>query len=175
MSRVHKLYFNKIDEVDFAGFSKRTKKKTIKDCFLILQSNENSLAALLTKGNTKGTILAHFLTTGYGVFDLGNSRVGVSKNGRFPTNVVLRHSPICTDTCHDTCPVLLMDQSSGERASYNCEAKVYEEETGRILGSGIGKTRSAGYDDEGGASRYYYQARNFKELFEYLNQLLKIS
>src|SRR5688500_12628796 len=73
--------------------------------------------------------------------------------GRWPTNVVLTHSPACTDVCAGGCPVAELDrQSEGTRSAKPSKS-------GTVMGSGMwglgGERHGAIYDDSGGASRFF--------------------
>jgi SAM-dependent methyltransferase len=87
--------------------------------------------------------------------------------GRWPSNVVLTHSPTCTeDVCAaDCCPVAELDAQSGvsrsSRITKPAEATPKERPWG---GGAFNAPRPArGHDDEGGASRFFpvfrYQAK----------------
>jgi site-specific DNA-methyltransferase (adenine-specific) len=85
-----------------------------------------------------------------------NQYIGGMDAGRWPPNAIFQHAPKCIPDvgCADGCPVLLMDQQSGEMLS------------GQPVGDGAGSSGiwgkkgtalTTGYDDEGSASRIFPQ------------------
>lgn len=74
--------------------------------------------------------------------------------GRFPSHVVLSHSPNCNGSCADDCPVKLLDEQSGERGLSKGGSR------GNSQFFGIGEVKEPqGYGDTGGASRFFYVAK----------------
>lgn len=88
------------------------------------------------------------------------ARTGEVPNGRFPANLVLSHSLMCTEEqCDDGCPVLTLDRQSGTRKPGYRHNPSTNRTTwfGAKDGSHICGER--GYDDQGTASRYFAQFR----------------
>ena len=91
--------------------------------------------------------------------------------GRWPSNVVLKHSSACTPKeCIETCPVWLLDEQSGSSRSSGFGGRVVvKRRTGADVDGNLtprfgAETRPSGavmstYDDEGGASRFFKQIR----------------
>lgn len=100
---------------------------------------------------------------------------GHVESGRWPANVVLTHAPDCgpddTTPCVDGCPVAELDAQSGDRPGMGARVLRRGVESGRGVGGpqtfegGAGTVAGgqAGYDDAGGASRFFptfrYQAK----------------
>jgi DNA modification methylase len=98
-------------------------------------------------------------------------------NGRFPSNVILAHNSDCemkiekiiyTDTneeeknevwsCHDDCPIKVLDEQSGESISRIGKERGTEKK-GMFANSEFNKVGSE-YNDKGGASRFFYVAKS---------------
>lgn len=85
-----------------------------------------------------------------------------SEDGRFPSNVVLTHSPNCTESaCSPDCPVYQMDEQSGVSESggqlKNRSAKRSSFDGNEFrFGAGV---YNAGYEDKGGASRFFFTGK----------------
>lgn len=87
--------------------------------------------------------------------------------GRWPTNVVLSHPPLldgdgnvvgdaCADRCVEGCPVAELDRQSGVTRSPVAVLKVKPGRSGGIMGKTANTKESLyGYDDAGGASRFF--------------------
>ena len=123
-------------------------------------------------------------TPGSGRMKAGGSPIGTfvrsnptgamdTTQGRWPTNVVLTHQPLldddgdiigdaCADGCVPGCPVADMDAQSGRTASqrrtrppsYGATAGVHEGWR-RPAHADYHEKQNAGYDDTGGASRFF--------------------
>jgi hypothetical protein len=75
--------------------------------------------------------------------------------GRWPNNVVLQHLPSCRPVgCGTGCPVLDLDVQSGDRKTTWVSAKHANNRDGEFLGA-MGHPGEQGYNDSGGASRFY--------------------
>ena len=83
----------------------------------------------------------------------------MSPEGRWPANIVLSHSADCTDElCSQDCPIRLMNEQSGNRKGQYCPKT--SDCGGNTWPGSIQTNRGPrGYDDDGGASRYF---QNFK-------------
>lgn len=84
-------------------------------------------------------------------------QVGTSVTGRWPANVTLQHHPACNGACHADCPVRMLDEQSGERPAKRSRC-------GDGIGTGYGRSAAGfntvrGFDDAGGASRFFYCAK----------------
>ena len=83
--------------------------------------------------------------------------------GRWPSHLLLSHSVFCTDdACFDGCPIAEMDRQSGVRKS----VRSFRGEHADMRGDNYNRSNGArqegtnterGYDDQGGASRYFQQ------------------
>lgn len=94
--------------------------------------------------------------------------------GRWPTNVIFGHTEDCLATvdgveCVDGCPVKELDKQTGKTKSGKPRA---DKGTGGIWSEGNGVPVGPQYGDEGGASRFFYQAKaNKKDRNEGLGHL----
>lgn len=80
------------------------------------------------------------------------------ESGRYPANFVLTHAPDCGLLCVPTCPISILDTLSGDRKA-----------GGNVLNPTVRKSSVYGeykstqlhesYDDEGGASRFFYTGK----------------
>lgn len=78
--------------------------------------------------------------------------------GRWPANLILSHHEDCGDQCLPGCPVADIDEQSGASVS-----RIGQPRSG-VNGEGWGMTATgAEYDDTGGASRFFYQAKSSAE------------
>lgn len=81
--------------------------------------------------------------------------------GRWPSNVVFTHSPVCADSCADDCPVVELDRQSGNRPGMGARVLRRGATTGASMGLynddgfALPQDAMAGYDDVGGASRFF--------------------
>jgi hypothetical protein len=86
-----------------------------------------------------------------------NGEVFDPSKGRWPANLVLTHSPDCTETCAPGCPVAELDAQSGELQSGGRAGATHESEGGY---KGIRAGRSGVcIADAGTASRFFYCAK----------------
>lgn len=96
-------------------------------------------------------------------------KVSSSENGRWAANLLLQHSPDCAATCVPGCPVALLDTQSGNRKP---GGKVTGNEPSLPHGGVVyGRTKrieNQPYEDEGGASRFFFQAAWHYEVAERL-------
>ena len=86
------------------------------------------------------------------------STESTTATGRWPANTVLTHSPACTDTCTDNCPVNQLDHQSGtSRPKAGRQGK--KGGNGGALGAFAGSSADAEgnwpADPGGGASRFF--------------------
>jgi site-specific DNA-methyltransferase (adenine-specific) len=79
--------------------------------------------------------------------------------GRWPSNVVLSHTPDCGQGCVPGCPVTELDQQSGTSASPSSPVRQGGYHGGGFdVGRAVGQAREGfgiGYADSGGASRFF--------------------
>lgn len=91
-------------------------------------------------------------------FQTGEGRNGEMSHaqGRFPSHVVLSHSPNCNGSCADDCPVRLLDEQSGITRSVggHGEASKKWRGDGSTVGASFGQG-TGGFGDTGGASRFF--------------------
>lgn len=104
--------------------------------------------------------------------------------GRWPTNLVLIHTPECRKAgteqipawvCQEGCSVLALDRQSGTLTSGAGAIRQKTHQTTSMAGS-LGGPRGVEevcYGDEGGASRFYPQFASQVEFMDWLVRLLK--
>jgi len=95
---------------------------------------------------------ANDATKVYGAFSGG---ADTTNTGRWPANVVLSHEESCADECAPGCAVAALDAQSGDTVSVNAPR-------GRGLGYGGGNGSDVvgrGFNDTGGASRFFFCAK----------------
>ncbi|MBE4761708.1 DNA-methyltransferase [Streptomyces caniscabiei] len=100
------------------------------------------------RGSEKGNIAAH----GVGGLHVDSCR---TDTGRWPANLLLGHSPDCSDHCTPGCPVAELDAQSGIRTSGSGAIRT---KPGHFMGNGgLGRPGDVQttYGDTGGASRYF--------------------
>lgn len=106
---------------------------------------------------------------------LNDERVAHAENlGRWPANLILSHNPGCNGECEPDCPVKVLDEQSGERP-VSGSAKNGRPATGdnyhhnnNVYGEGVGSKQGPLYNDEGGASRMFFQSDWQYEILEQL-------
>lgn len=96
--------------------------------------------------------------------------------GRWPANFILTHLEGCISqgedwVCVKGCPVKELDQQSGNRKTTWVSASHKNNRQGDFLGA-LGHPKDQGYNDEGGASRFFKQLKTFEELVTYLTLLI---
>lgn len=97
---------------------------------------------------------------GSSALNIEASRIGEGENGRFPKNFVLTHHPECNGHCHPDCHVLLMDEQSGIRKSgSSLSGKEPSSAGGKNEFGRWNRIPFEGYQDEGTAARFFYQAK----------------
>lgn len=108
---------------------------------------------LVARRPFKGTEKANIEVQGVGGLHVGACR---TTTGRWPTNLLLTHSALCTATvCAADCPVTTLDHQSGIRTSGTNAVRT---RAGHFMGNGgLGQAGDVQvtYGDTGGASRYY--------------------
>ncbi len=89
-------------------------------------------------------------------------------NGRWPSNLILTHSPLCTDTCVPECPVQRLGEQSGESSYPRHTTKRSPAERGKQYEGGYSGQEEVtiGYNDSGTASRMFFQADYMYERLE---------
>ena len=89
----------------------------------------------------------------YGKFD-GTDK-GTQTKGRFPSHLLLSHSPHCTESqCDLECPVSLLDEQSGDSKGTGKRKTKTKNSMG--FQGGAGKYDDFSYPGSGGASRFFY-------------------
>ena len=85
---------------------------------------------------------------------------GNAPPGRWPSNVLLTHSPECNGTCADGCPVKIIGEQSGERKSGGKVSGNEPSETGQngIYGR-FARVENKPHDDTRTASRFFYTSK----------------
>lgn len=79
--------------------------------------------------------------------------------GRWPSNLILTHSPLCVEgVCHQSCPVRVLDEQSGESKSPRTYSRTTKGVNASVYGANMGEPagkESLNYGDTGGASRFF--------------------
>jgi site-specific DNA-methyltransferase (adenine-specific) len=107
---------------------------------------------------------------GAGALNVDGGRINMKfqkQAGRWPANLCLSHSPDCTDSeCVDGCPVSELDQQSGDVQGGRPVLRRIAR-TGFLSGiTKSGETGFSGYNDNGGASRFFFVADYVAERLE---------
>jgi site-specific DNA-methyltransferase (adenine-specific) len=90
-----------------------------------------------------------------GLDGVGPDAVTPDRNGRWPPNILLTHSPACGETCESGCPVRVMDEQSGESRTPETVTRGISGRVERlVLPSGQREADVPSYGDTGGASRF---------------------
>lgn len=87
-------------------------------------------------------------------YDRGDYQSG-STQGRWPAHLLLSHALFCTETCTDDCPVKALNEQSGQSKSVN--TLLHHKTMG--YGGNSQDFETSGYEDQGGASRYFMTFR----------------
>ena len=84
-----------------------------------------------------------------------------NKEGRWPANVLLTHSPDCIEHCAPDCPVGILDGQSGHSVSSDAVRRNKALISGKYGEAfGVEKANSTGgHADSGGASRFFYTSK----------------
>ena len=80
---------------------------------------------------------------------------GPTPSGRWPANVILTHSTECDSECAQDCPAREIDQQSGNRPGASSNSAPATDKGFTRGAKGLAKEN--GYNDNGGASRFYAQ------------------
>ena len=105
--------------------------------------------------------------TAYGRFENGPASLAPylekMNQGRWPSNVILGHSPHCTEEACDLfdCAVSLMDGQSGitRSAGGRTVKRSGKYQEGKVSAAGEWTNQDPGFGDMGGASRFFYCAK----------------
>lgn len=86
----------------------------------------------------------------------GSYAAGETTQGRWPTNLVLTHSALCVEDrpCEPGCPVDELDRQSGVRPTHSGGRSSATAVRDTMAGP-LGVAARGGYDESGGASRFY--------------------
>lgn len=88
------------------------------------------------------------------------NRIGETGHGRFPKNVIFTHHPECNGHCHPDCHVYKLDGQSGFRKSgSSLSGKEPSSAGGKNAFGRWNRIPFEAYEDEGTASRFFYQAK----------------
>ncbi len=104
-------------------------------------------------------VAANVLEYGTGALNIDGCRIASDSGGRWPANLILSHSPDCgADGCVPECPVREIDRQSGTSKTRRI---VKPSDCGGNTWGGTFQIRRGprGYDDAGGASRFFYVAK----------------
>jgi DNA modification methylase len=89
----------------------------------------------------------------------GSRAIGTTAQGRFPANLVLSHTPYCTDEqCDIECAILALDAQSGTLKSGERKAG-YIRKAGSTYSPDYKPDNRTYKADSGGASRFFYCAK----------------
>lgn len=113
-------------------------------------------------GTSEVTRRQNHASIGYGGSDV-SFQSGGHAGGRWPANLLLSHTLFCDDdTCSPDCPVRQLDAQSGKSVAQRSLRK----RAGSSVGNGVTlnsyhmkDANVGGYDDSGGASRFFYTAK----------------
>ena len=116
-----------------------------------------------SEAKPQGRITSHSSTAIGAQPDVGQStgrqefKSEQSAQGRFPANLVLSHKPGCKPKgCDDSCVIKMLDDQSGERKTTWVSSTHANNRSGEFLGK-VGHPGEQGYNDTGGASRFFKQ------------------
>ena len=104
----------------------------------------------------------------------GERGAGPSPDGRFPANLILIHSN-CKNNCNEGCPVIKLDLQSGNRKGWHSQN---HNNFNMYGGNSLLESKTTrngfhgGYNDSGGASRFFKQFHSLEEVKEYLTTLI---
>lgn len=146
----------------------------------------NEPILLARKPISEKTVAANVLKWGTGGLNIDASRIGDGKDrtqggpsgggntfnqligktlerasgGRFPSNLILSHSPECEeDQCSMFCAVWMLDEQSGKSNSGGKRGGETRVDKVVIFGNDTGQQNHTTYGDKGGASRFFYCAK----------------
>ncbi|MGI5286602.1 DNA-methyltransferase [Nonomuraea polychroma] len=91
----------------------------------------------------------------------GSYAAGETTQGRWPTNIVFTHHAACVEDgpCEPDCPVAELDRQSGNRPGFSSQRDLTAyTDRNKVYGTGVGNVSPgarAGYNDNGGASRFF--------------------
>lgn len=128
---------------------------------------------ILAMKPTDGTYADNALRHGLAGLNIEASRIPAELNlhkdteprpapsGRWPANVVLSHSPLCTeDGCVELCPVRMLDDQSGQSGGAKPRDVMSDTTHAALAKFGYSqKRRQFNLGDKGGASRFFYCAK----------------
>jgi hypothetical protein len=100
--------------------------------------------------------------------------------GRWPSNLILSHSPLCTDTCVDDCPVKRLGDQSGESISTGGKNSIRKNNTGWNdgyfkEGKSTAGSNTGGIGDSGTAARFFFNASYALDRLEDSDPLLYVA
>ena len=184
--------------IDEAGFVARRKGFEVRDCLLVLQPGNKRRLCLVTKSDEASatTFVENYVRTGKGVFDIDASRISANSwyfseedsewfpttgksCGRYPSNVILYHSPRCQTEddlgqCVADCPVHMLDTQSGELHVQDPRNRAFNKSPKKDKSRlGFGTAIGIEYLDGGGASRFFKKVGNEGELEMYIKHLVR--
>jgi DNA modification methylase len=113
----------------------------------------NEPICLARKPLSESTVAKNVLKWGTGGLNIDGCRM---PTGRFPSNLILSHSPHCTDEACDMfeCPIALLDEQSGDKCGANGGSGGFDWSK-----SGVNLKKKCQIDKPGGASRFFYCAK----------------
>lgn len=99
--------------------------------------------------------------------------------GRWPSNLILSHSPLCADDCAPDCPVRRLGEQSGESVSKNAPRgmQMVGGHGGSIEGYRLleGSNNARGHDDSGTAARFFFNSDHALDRLEDSDPLLYVA
>ena len=94
--------------------------------------------------------------------------------GRFPSNLILMHNN-CENKCNENCPVFRLDKQTGilKSGDNNVRKKdAIHSYHGGHTGNFAAGAPQVSYGDEGGASRFFYCAKDWKDFLNYIREMV---
>lgn len=162
---------------DLVGVVLRLGGLQVRDSLLWLRGDDSQHRVVwLARAPLAGTVTDTLLDHGVGAINVDGCRVrfgtaegtdvetgdGTTAQGRWPTNLVITHSPGCVGgdgrwSCADGCPAASLDRQSGVRGggSFPIQSSARHASDFRVVGPTPGGPRRLA--DSGGASRYFPQ------------------
>lgn len=143
---------------------------SLRDTLLILLPGPRLELAFLFKAPGIGSITETALKLGSGALNIDECRLS---GGRWPSNLMLVHSPTCDTVggCAQPCPAKLLDAPVGARTSGKPSG--FRNSTRGYGGNIAVGTRVSGYGDSGGVSRFFHQFQERGDVLGWLKRLIE--
>lgn len=145
----------------------------LRDCLSVLMWDTSLFVWLFRVPLTEPTVTQQVAATGTGGLHLSACELD---GGRWPTNLLLVHHPDCGQSCHAHCPVVVLDEQSGQLQSGAVSAHHMRNNSQHLSDGGyhgkMGDMPLQGYGDSGGASRFFPQFASLQECLAWVELLL---